>query len=47
MQIISDFDQKNHKAILVDMGLWAMATGRSWLVRAVEAAIQAEGLCHA
>jgi hypothetical protein len=32
------------KTTLVDLGLWAVTTGRGWLVRAVHAAIEREGL---
>jgi hypothetical protein len=34
------------KADLVDLGLWALARGRGWLVRAVEAALVREGLTN-
>jgi hypothetical protein len=32
------------KDILVALGLWGMVTGRGWLVKAVQAALQREGL---
>jgi hypothetical protein len=35
------------KDTLIALGLWAMVTGRGWLVRAVRAAIRREGLTHA
>jgi hypothetical protein len=35
------------KADLVALGNWAVDTGRGWLVRAVHAAIECEGLRHA
>jgi hypothetical protein len=31
---------------LIDLGAWAIATGRGWLVKAVEIAVQREGLRH-
>jgi hypothetical protein len=35
------------KTLLVTLGHWAILTGRGWLVRAVHAAIEREGLYHA
>jgi hypothetical protein len=32
------------KALLVDLGRWGIETGRGWLVQAVTAALQREGL---
>jgi len=38
----------NHrKHDLVTLGGWAMATGRGWLVTAVQRALVREGLTHA
>ncbi len=37
--------QRKHD--LVAIGLWALAAGRGWLVRAVQAALVREGLRHA
>jgi len=37
----------SRKKTLVDLGLWAVTTGRGWLVRAVRAAIEREGLRNA
>jgi hypothetical protein len=34
------------KSTLIALGHWAILTGRGWLVRAVHAAIEREGLCH-
>jgi 1,2-phenylacetyl-CoA epoxidase catalytic subunit len=34
------------KSDLVSLAQWAVTTGRGWLVRAVGAALQREGLCH-
>jgi hypothetical protein len=34
------------KAVLVELGLWGLRTGRGWVVKAVEEAIQREGLRH-
>ena len=34
--------QRKHD--LIDIGQWAIATGRGWVVRAVHAAIRREGL---
>jgi hypothetical protein len=34
------------KVHLVDLGLWALTTGRGWLVHAVHAALVREGLAH-
>jgi hypothetical protein len=34
------------KRDLIDFGVWAVCTGRRWLVKAVERAIQQEGLAH-
>jgi hypothetical protein len=36
--------RKHH---LVTLGVWAMATGRGWLVTAVQRALVREGLTHA
>jgi hypothetical protein len=35
------------KRDLVELGLWAVVTGRGWLVRAVHAALVQEDLRHA
>jgi hypothetical protein len=32
---------------LVTLGVWALTTGRGWLIQAVDVAIQREGLRHA
>ena len=32
------------KLDLIDLGVWGLTTGRGWLVRAVHAAIEREGL---
>jgi hypothetical protein len=32
------------KETLVALGLWGLVTGRGWVVKAVEAAIEQEGL---
>jgi hypothetical protein len=37
----------HRKHALVTLGEWAMATGRGWLVTAVQRALVREGLTHA
>jgi len=37
----------DRKSDLVTLGLWVLATGRGWLVRAVHRALKEEGLRHA
>jgi hypothetical protein len=37
----------DRKATLVELGYWGLTTGRGWLVHAVHAALQREGLCDA
>jgi hypothetical protein len=36
----------HRKRTLVDLGQWALVTGRGWLVHAVHAALVREGLAH-
>jgi len=36
--------QQARKTLLVGLGQWGITTGRGWLVRAVDAAIEREGL---
>ena len=41
------FARQNHhsrKTLLIELGQWAVETRRGWLVRAVDAAIEREGL---
>jgi diketogulonate reductase-like aldo/keto reductase len=38
---------RQRKTTLVALGTWAFLTGRGWLVRAVHAALEREGLRHA
>jgi hypothetical protein len=46
MPLATSSATEHRKGILIEIGLWAMATGRGWLVRAVKAALQREGLRH-
>jgi hypothetical protein len=43
MQVHQDLGRKS---LLVDLGVWALATERWWLVMVVTAAMQWEGLRH-
>jgi hypothetical protein len=45
--ISHDDTHVTRKTTLVTLGLWALTTGRGWLVQAVDAAIEREGLLHA
>ena len=46
--MIAQSPSRHHrKSDLVTLGLWALATGRGWLVRAVHWALEEEGLRHA
>jgi hypothetical protein len=42
--VIHPLKDVQRKCDLVDLGVWAMVTGRCWLVLAVTAAIQRQGL---
>ena len=39
--------KSQHKAVLVELGLWGLNTGRPWLIKAVYRALWREGLIHA
>jgi hypothetical protein len=47
MNILQDDQSVQRKRDLVAIGLWAMLTGRSWLVHGVRQALLREGLRYA